>query len=112
MCVVVVFTLFFHLSVCFFPRLHQNVIKTGLRKINLSYSHISLADVSKKLAMPMEDTEMIVAKAIADGVIEASIDRKQKSLLSKVRGYSSPVCLCVGGVIRVSIAATARICDV
>jgi len=30
-------------------RLRHNVIKTGLRKINVAYSRISLADVCKKL---------------------------------------------------------------
>lgn len=30
-------------------RLHQNVIRTGLRRINLAYSRISLADIATKL---------------------------------------------------------------
>ncbi len=30
-------------------RLHHNVIRTGLRRINLAYSRISLADVASKL---------------------------------------------------------------
>lgn len=30
-------------------RLRHNVIKTGLKKINLAYSHISLADVCSKV---------------------------------------------------------------
>ena len=46
-------------------RLRHNVIRTGLRRINLAYSRISLADVAKKLGLASaEDTECIVAKAI------------------------------------------------
>ena len=44
-------------------RLHHNVIKTGVRMINLSYSRISLADVARKLQLDSsEDAEFIVAK--------------------------------------------------
>ena len=44
-------------------RLHHNVIKTGLRKINLSYSRIYLSDVCEKLHLEsIEDAEYIVAK--------------------------------------------------
>lgn len=32
-------------------RLRHNVIRTGLRRINLAYSRISLADVAKKLGL-------------------------------------------------------------
>lgn len=56
-------------------RLRHNVFKFGLRKINLSYSKISLEDVTKKLGLEhLEDTEQIAAKAIRDGVIDAHID--------------------------------------
>jgi 26S proteasome regulatory subunit N3 len=58
-------------------RLRHNVIKTGLRKINLSYSRISIADICTKLQLEnKEDAEYIVAKAIHDGVIDAVLDRK------------------------------------
>eukprot|EP01114_Cavostelium_apophysatum_P001766 TRINITY_DN1153_c0_g1_i2.p1 TRINITY_DN1153_c0_g1~~TRINITY_DN1153_c0_g1_i2.p1 ORF type:complete len:427 (-),score=88.81 TRINITY_DN1153_c0_g1_i2:342-1622(-) len=44
-------------------RLRHNVIKAGLRKINLSYSRISFADVCSKLHLESkEDVEFIVAK--------------------------------------------------
>jgi 26S proteasome regulatory subunit N3 len=44
-------------------RLRHNVIKTGVRMINLSYSRISLADVATKLMLDSsEDAEFIVAK--------------------------------------------------
>jgi len=64
--------------------LRHNVIKTGLRKINVSYSRISFADVSKKLQLDStEDVEFIVAKAIRDGVISATIDHAGQYIQSK-----------------------------
>lgn len=56
-------------------RLRHNVIKAGIRLINLSYVRISLADICRKLQLDStEDAEYIVAKAIDDGVIDAIID--------------------------------------
>jgi hypothetical protein len=44
-------------------RLRHNVIKTGVRMINVSYSKISLMDISQKLILDSpEDAEYIVAK--------------------------------------------------
>lgn len=58
-------------------RLRQNVIKTGIRTISLSYSKISLKDICIKLQLDGEEsTEHIIAKAIRDGVIDATIDHK------------------------------------
>lgn len=58
-------------------RLHQNVIKTGIRIISLSYSKISLKDICIKLHLDSEEaTEYIVSKAIRDGVIEATVDHQ------------------------------------
>lgn len=65
-------------------RLRHNVIKTGVRMISLSYSRIFLADISQKLLLDSpEDAEYIVAKAIRDGVIEASIDHEKGFVQSK-----------------------------
>ncbi|VDD76160.1 unnamed protein product [Mesocestoides corti] len=59
-------------------RLRHNVIKTGVRRISLSYSKISLVDVAEKLQLDSpEDAEYIVAKAIRDGVIDAVINRER-----------------------------------
>lgn len=56
-------------------RLRRNVIRTGLRRLSLAYSRISLADVAAKLGLASaEDAECIVAKAIRDGSIEAVLD--------------------------------------
>lgn len=65
-------------------RLRHNVIKTGLRKINTSYSRISLKDICTKLSLESpEDAEFIVAKAIRDGVISASINHEGQYIQSK-----------------------------
>ncbi len=66
-------------------RLRHFVIKAALRTITLAYSRISLADVSIKLHLDSEeDTEYIVAKAIKDGVIDASIDHAGGYMQSRV----------------------------
>jgi 26S proteasome regulatory subunit N3 len=65
-------------------RLRHNVIKTGVRMISLSYSRISLQDIAEKLKLDSSiDAEYIVAKAIRDGVIEASLDHEQGFMQSK-----------------------------
>lgn len=65
-------------------RLRQNVIKTGIRIISLSYSKISLKDICIKLHLDSEEaTEYIVSKAIRDGVIEASLNHEQCYMKSK-----------------------------
>ncbi|KAK2082231.1 26S proteasome non-ATPase regulatory subunit 3 [Saguinus oedipus] len=64
--------------------LQHNVIKTGVHTISLSYSRISLADIAQKLQLDSpEDAEFIVAKAIRDGVIEASINHEKGYVQSK-----------------------------
>jgi 26S proteasome regulatory subunit N3 len=73
-------------------RLKHTVIKFGLKKINISYSKISLKDIMSKLALEsVEETEQIVAKAIRDGVIEATINHDELFMqsLSFVDQYAS-----------------------
>ena len=73
-------------------RLKHTVIKFGLKKINISYSKISLKDIMTKLALEsVEETEQIVAKAIRDGVIEATINHDELFMqsLSFVDQYAS-----------------------
>ncbi|XP_031130761.1 probable 26S proteasome non-ATPase regulatory subunit 3 [Ipomoea triloba] len=71
-------------------RLRHNVIRTGLRNISIAYSRISLADVAKKLrldsANPIADAESIVAKAIRDGAIDATLDHTNGCMVSKETG--------------------------
>lgn len=65
-------------------RLRQNVIKTGIRMMSLSYSRISLRDICLRLGLDSEESaEYIVAKAIRDGVIEATLDHEHGFMKSK-----------------------------
>lgn len=68
-------------------RLRQNVIKTGIRMMSLSYAKISLRDICMKLDLDSEESaEYIVAKSIRDGVIEASLDHEHAFMRSKEVG--------------------------
>ena len=61
------------------------MIKTGIRMISLSYSKISLRDICLKLHVDSEeDAEFVVAKAIRDGVIDATIDHEKGIMKSTV----------------------------
>jgi len=73
-------------------RLRYNVIKSGLRGINLSYSRISLQDICSKLGLEnTADAAGVVAKAVVDGVIEATINHEEQFVKSNPRPnlYSS-----------------------
>lgn len=64
-------------------RLAHSVVKAGLRKLYLSYSRISLEDIAQRLSLPSTTSaEFVVAKAIKDGVIDATIDHEQGYLAS------------------------------
>jgi|EP00670_Eutreptiella_braarudii_P002558 26S proteasome regulatory subunit N3 len=74
-------------------RIHQNVIKTGLRRITHAYTKIAISDICNKLQLDNpEDAEYIVAKAIRDGVIDATIDHDAGTVISTEIAdvYSSP----------------------
>ena len=65
-------------------RLRQNVIKTGIRMMSLSYARISLRDICLELGLASEETaEYIVAKSIRDGVIDATLDHERGYMKSK-----------------------------
>ena len=77
-------------------RLGHNVLKTGLRKISVAYSRISMADIASKLQLPTSTAaEHICAKAIRDGVIEATIDHTHGWLLSNGTIHSLVVMIIV-----------------
>ena len=68
-----------------FSRIRHNVIKFGLRNIYLSYSRISLIDICGKLHLDgVTETEYTVAKAIRDGVIDATINHEEQYVQTKV----------------------------
>jgi len=55
-------------------RLAHQVVKAGLRKLHLSYSRLSLHDVADRLGLPSATSaEFVVAKAVRDGVLDATI---------------------------------------
>lgn len=59
-------------------RLAHSVVKAGLRRLNLSYSRISLVDIAKRLSLPsVASAEYVVAKAVRDGVIDATISHSE-----------------------------------
>lgn len=59
-------------------RLRQNVIKTGIRIMSLTYSKITLRDICLRLHLGSEESaEYVVAKAIRDGVIDATIEHEK-----------------------------------
>ena len=60
------------------------MIKTGIKMISMSYSRISLEELSSKLGLgSAENAEFIVAKAIRDKVIDASIDHEAGFMQSR-----------------------------
>ncbi|KAH8703926.1 putative proteasome regulatory particle subunit [Talaromyces proteolyticus] len=68
-------------------RLRQNVIKTGIRVMSIAYSRISLRDICLRLGLHSEESaEYIVAKAIRDGVIDATLDHQNGYMKSKEAG--------------------------
>jgi len=73
-------------------RLRNNVLKTGLRRISISYSRVSFADIAAKLRLDSaQDAECVCAKAIRDGVVDAVLDHEQGFMRSKetVDAYST-----------------------
>jgi 26S proteasome regulatory subunit N3 len=59
-------------------RLAHSVVKAGLRKLNMSYSRISLQDVATRLGLASATSaEFVVAKAVRDGVMDATINHAQ-----------------------------------
>lgn len=65
-------------------RLKHTVLKFGLKKLNISYSKISIKDIQQKLGLEsVSETEQIVAKAIRDGVIDAVIEHDNGFMQSR-----------------------------
>jgi 26S proteasome regulatory subunit N3 len=59
-------------------RLAHSVVKAGLRRLNTSYSRISLADIAHRLGLEnVTSAEFVVSKAVRDGVIDATIYHKE-----------------------------------
>lgn len=57
-------------TLMFISRLHQNVVRAGLKRICAAYTRISLVELSRRLCLEsVDDVKYIVLKAIKDGVI-------------------------------------------
>jgi 26S proteasome regulatory subunit N3 len=57
-------------TLTFITRLHQNVVRAGLKRICVTYSRISLVELAKRLSLEsVQDVRYIVLKAINDQVI-------------------------------------------
>lgn len=55
-------------------RLAHQVVKAGLRKLHVSYSRLALTEVAERLGLPSaKSAEYVVAKAVRDGVLDATI---------------------------------------
>lgn len=64
-------------------RLSHSVVKAGLRQLNVSYSRIRLEDVAARLSLPSAaSAEFVVAKAIRDGVMEATLHHEEQYVQS------------------------------
>eukprot|EP00522_Entomoneis_paludosa_P016393 CAMPEP_0172445038 /NCGR_PEP_ID=MMETSP1065-20121228/5021_1 /TAXON_ID=265537 /ORGANISM="Amphiprora paludosa, Strain CCMP125" /LENGTH=503 /DNA_ID=CAMNT_0013195831 /DNA_START=165 /DNA_END=1676 /DNA_ORIENTATION=+ len=59
-------------------RLAHQVVKAGLRKLQVSYSRLSLQDVADRLGLASaQQAEFVVAKAVRDGVLDATLHPKE-----------------------------------
>merc|ERR1712137_983164 len=59
-------------------RLAHQVVKAGLRKLHISYSRLSLQDVADRLGLQSATSaEFVVAKAVRDGVLDATIHHEE-----------------------------------
>lgn len=59
-------------------RLAHQVVKAGLRKLHISYSRLSLQDVADRLGLASpHSAEYVVAKAVRDGVLDATIHHEE-----------------------------------
>ena len=57
-------------TLTFITRLHQNVVRAGLKRICITYSRISLEELAKRLFLDsVQDARYIILKAINDQVI-------------------------------------------
>ncbi|KAL7566518.1 hypothetical protein ACA910_006428 [Epithemia clementina (nom. ined.)] len=64
-------------------RLAHQVVKAGLRKLQTCYSRLSLHDVAQRLGLAnAQQAELVVAKAVRDGVLDATIHHAEQYIQS------------------------------
>ena len=76
-------------------RLAHQVVKAGLRKLQTCYSRLSLQDVAQRLGLAnAQQAEFVVAKAVRDGVLDATIHHQEQYVqsheLQNVYGTKEP----------------------
>uniref|UniRef100_A0A914H384 PCI domain-containing protein n=1 Tax=Globodera rostochiensis TaxID=31243 RepID=A0A914H384_GLORO len=54
-------------------RIHQSVIRTAIRRISTTYSHIYVKDMAKKLKLNEQEAHEAVIKAIKEGIVRAQL---------------------------------------
>lgn len=65
-------------------RLHQNVLRAGLKRLAAAYIRVPLAEVCTKLGLPsVDDAEFVILKAIKEGVINATVDHSHQFMECK-----------------------------
>lgn len=65
-------------------RLHESVLRVGLRRLQQAYIKITFADIAKKLGLPSEqDALVLVQKALSEGVIQAQINEQLSCMESQ-----------------------------
>ena len=65
-------------------RLHESVLRVGLRRLQQSYIKITFADIAKKLGLPsQQDALHLVQKALSEGVIQAQVNEKLNCMESR-----------------------------
>lgn len=66
-------------------RLHESVLRVGLRRLHQSYVKITFADIAKKLGLPsQQDALLLVQKALNEGVIQAQINEQLSCMESQI----------------------------
>lgn len=64
-------------------RLHESVLRVGLRRLSQAYVKITFSDIAKKLELSTEqDALLLVKKALSQGVISAKINENLSCLES------------------------------
>lgn len=68
-------------SMILIQRLHQTVLKAGLRRLSVAYSRIPLADIQRKLGLAtVDDAEFVVIKSLKEGLVQGHLDHAAQFL--------------------------------
>jgi 26S proteasome regulatory subunit N3 len=86
------------LTLSLVQRLHQNVLRTGLKRLSIAYSRIPLVDIMTKLSLPsVDDAAYVVMKSIKDGTIEGHLESDANSGAGYYVAAESPLAYYTSG---------------